>query len=158
VEIETVLVAHSCVSADPNQLENAILNLAVNARDAMPGGGRLIIRTADVAFDEASATAPEAAPAGRYVMISVSDNGQGMTPEVRDKAFEPFFTTKEEGQGTGLGLSQIHSLVRQSGGHVRIASEVGRGTTVTLYLPTIVAAAEQDKGSIAPDRCPEPTR
>jgi signal transduction histidine kinase len=140
VEIETVLLAHSWVSADPNQLENAILNLAVNARDAMPGGGRLIIRTADVAFDDASAAAQEAVPAGRYVMISASDNGQGMTPEVMNKVFEPFFTTKEEGQGTGLGLSQIHGLVEQSAGHVRIASEVDKGTTVTLYLP--ITAAE----------------
>ncbi len=139
VIIETGLASRSWVSADPNQLENAILNLAVNARDAMPNGGRLKIRTADIAFDETTAPAPETVPTGKYVMIRVSDNGHGMTPEVMNRVFEPFFTTKEEGQGTGLGLSQIHGLVEQSAGHIRIASEVGKGTTVTLYLPVVAA-------------------
>ncbi len=120
---------------DPNQLENAVLNLALNARDAMPNGGRLIVETAnaDIGAEDA-ARDPEIKP-GRYVMISVSDTGTGMPPEVVARAFEPFFTTKDVGKGTGLGLSMVHGFVTQSGGHVRIASKAGAGTEVRLYVP-----------------------
>ena len=121
--------------ADPVQLENAILNLAVNARDAMPDGGRMTIETRNIELDAAKAREhPEATP-GQYVMIGVSDIGVGMPDAIIERAFDPFFTTKEVGKGTGLGLSQIYGFVRQSGGHVTIASAVGRGTDVQLYLP-----------------------
>ena len=119
---------------DPNQLENALLNLCINARDAMPKGGRLTVETANEWLDDRSAKERDL-PSGHYVRVSVSDTGTGMTPEVRDRAFEPFFTTKNVGSGTGLGLSMVFGFARQSGGQVRIYSEVGRGTTMTIYLP-----------------------
>ena len=120
---------------DANQLESALLNLAINARDAMPDGGRLTIETANAEIDEAStALHPEVEP-GEYVVVSVSDTGIGMPPEVVAKAVDPFFTTKPVGEGTGLGLSMIYGFAKQSGGHLRISSEVGKGTTVKLYLP-----------------------
>jgi PAS domain S-box-containing protein len=121
------------VFADPSQLENALVNLAVNGRDAMPDGGVLSIRTARAHLDDAPAE--RGAGAGDYVMLAVSDTGVGMTPGVLGRAFEPFFTTKEVGKGTGLGLSMVYGFVTQSRGHVRIESDVGRGTTVRLYLP-----------------------
>jgi PAS domain S-box-containing protein len=119
---------------DPNQLENALLNLCINARDAMPGGGNLVIATNSHRFDERTAAEYDL-PAGQYLSLSVSDTGTGMTPEVMARAFEPFFTTKPMGAGTGLGLSMIYGFARQSGGRVHIDSMVGRGTTVWLYLP-----------------------
>jgi PAS domain S-box-containing protein len=118
---------------DPHQLENALLNLCINARDAMPDGGRLSIETANVSLDAADAAARDVPP-GDYATIAVTDTGIGMPPEVAARAFEPFFTTKPQGQGTGLGLSMIQSFVCQSGGHVRIRSQPGAGTTVRLYL------------------------
>ena len=121
--------------ADPIQLETALLNLAVNGRDAMPRGGRLTIETANAAFDDDYVASHSDVTAGEFVSVAVSDTGGGMTPEVIEKAFDPFFTTKDIGQGTGLGLSMVHGFMKQSGGHVRIYSEAGEGTTIKLYLP-----------------------
>jgi len=135
VKLETVMGAGLWkAKADPSQLENVILNLSVNARDAMPDGGRLTIETSNAHMDEAYAL-EEGTQAGQYVLIAVTDSGTGMTPEVIAKAFDPFFTTKGVGKGTGLGLSQVFGFVRQSGGHVKIYSEVGHGTTIKIYLP-----------------------
>jgi signal transduction histidine kinase/CheY-like chemotaxis protein/PAS domain-containing protein len=135
VKVETVLAAGLWqVKADPAQLENAILNLAVNARDAMPGGGRLTIETMNAFVDDTYAQ-EHAIDAGQYVLIAVADTGAGMAADVIEKAFDPFFTTKGAGKGTGLGLSQVYGFVRQSGGHVKIYSELGVGTSVKVYLP-----------------------
>ena len=137
IELETVLAGGLwSVQADPNQLENSLLNLAVNARDAMPDGGKLTIETGNSYLDEAYvAKLVEPVPAGQYVMIAVSDTGEGMDSETLERAFEPFFTTKDIGKGTGLGLSQVYGFVLQSKGYVRIYSELGQGTVVKLYLP-----------------------
>ncbi len=121
---------------DPSQLENALLNLTINARDAMPDGGRITIETANRWLDERAASERDLSP-GQYISVCVTDTGTGMTPDVIAQAFDPFFTTKPLGQGTGLGLSMIHGFVRQSGGQVRIYSELGKGTTMCMYLPRI---------------------
>jgi PAS domain S-box-containing protein len=132
---------------DPSQLENSLLNLCINARDAMqPDGGRLTIETANKWLDERAAAERELSP-GQYVSLCVSDTGCGMTPEVIKRVFDPFFTTKPLGQGTGLGLSMVYGFVRQSGGQIRIYSEVGKGTTMCLYLPRFVGQAEQDEAA-----------
>lgn len=144
------------VSADPNQIENAILNLAVNARDAMPDGGTLTLETANAYLDDAYARINADVIPGQYAMLAVSDTGIGMTPDIVDKAPEPFFTTKGLGEGTGLGLSQVYGFVKQSGGHLKIYSEPGQGTTVRLYLPrlseqpTIVHKDETAVENLAP--------
>ncbi|MGN2253673.1 PAS domain S-box protein [Frateuria sp. GZRe12] len=139
---------------DANQLENAILNLAVNARDAMPGGGRLTIETANASLDRRYVATHPDTDAGDYVSITVSDSGTGMPPEVAARAFDPFFTTKQAGQGTGLGLSQVYGFVKQSGGHVAIYSEPGRGTGVKVYLPRLVGEAGGQKASPGPAALP----
>jgi signal transduction histidine kinase len=138
VRIETVLAGGLWLThADTNQLESALLNLAVNARDSMPEGGKLTIETANAHLDEAyAALHPETEP-GQYVMIAITDSGTGMTPDVLNRAFDPFFTTKPVGEGTGLGLSQVFGFAKQSAGHVKIYSELGVGTTVKLYLPRL---------------------
>jgi PAS domain S-box-containing protein len=154
VEVDTRLAPglHATM-ADPGQVENALLNLAINARDAMPGGGKLTIETAEAALDRETAHGA-AMQAGGYVMLSVSDTGKGMSPEVRRRAFEPFFTTKGPGAGTGLGLSMVYGFVKQSGGHVQLASEEGKGTTVRIYLPAIhggtAGAAAPQESAAAP--------
>jgi PAS domain S-box-containing protein len=129
--------------ADPSQVEDAILNLAVNARDAMPNGGQLVIETSNAVLDENYAAQNVEVTPGAYAAVSVSDSGTGMPPEVLERVFEPFFTTKEVGRGTGLGLSMVYGFVKQSRGHVKIYSEVGHGTRITVYLPR-AAVAEQD--------------
>jgi CheY-like chemotaxis protein len=142
------------VSTDVSQLENALLNLVINARDAMPEGGKLLIETANVYLDGSDITTLEPVKAGDYLMLAVSDNGTGMTPSVRSKAFDPFFTTKPIGQGTGLGLSMIYGFAQQSGGHVSLDSVPGQGTCVRLYLPRLktpeLQAAEVEPVSVTP--------
>src|SRR6185437_96420 len=142
ITIEAVLAGGIWrVNADANQLENALLNLAVNARDAMEKGGKLTIETANTYLDEAYAQANEVRP-GQYVLIAVTDTGSGMPGDVLSKAFEPFFTTKDIGKGSGLGLSQVYGFIKQSEGHAKIYSELGEGTTIKLYLPRFIASTE----------------
>jgi hypothetical protein len=133
---------------DPSQLENALLNLAINARDAMPDGGRLTIETANTWLDDRAARERELPP-GQYLSLCVTDTGTGMPPDVISRVFDPFFTTKPLGQGTGLGLSMIHGFVRQSGGQVRVCSEVGKGTTMCLYLPRFMGGVETPEAADA---------
>jgi len=144
ISVETVRGAGLWkIETDANALESAILNLAVNARDAMPQGGRLTIETMNAYVDEKYAAAHAEVVPGQYVLISVSDTGIGMDSETIRRAFEPFFTTKPVGQGTGLGLSQVYGFVKQSGGHVKIYSELGQGTTVKIYLPRLQRTVDE---------------
>ncbi|MFS2021293.1 ATP-binding protein, partial [Massilia sp. CT11-108] len=143
VEVETVVSASLWnTTLDPHQLENVVLNLAINARDAMPGGGKLTVELSNTMLDDTYVSAAHEVPPGQYVLLAISDTGTGMTPEVLERAIEPFFTTKGEGQGTGLGLSMAFGFVKQSGGHFRIYSEVGHGTTIKAYFPRVLEAEQ----------------
>jgi len=154
VEVETIVGGGLWNTfIDPAQIENALLNLAINARDAMEGQGKLTIELGNAHLDDAYAHSHDEVTPGQYVMLAVSDTGSGMTPEIIDKVFEPFFSTKGEGKGSGLGLSMVYGFVKQSGGHVKIYSEVGHGTTIRLYLPRAMQSedveVEVDHGPIA---------
>jgi signal transduction histidine kinase/FixJ family two-component response regulator len=143
VEIETAISGGLWNTlVDPSQVENAILNLAINARDAMQAHGKLTIEAGNAALTDEYAAHHEDVRPGQYVMLAVTDTGCGMTPEVIEQVFEPFFTTKPEGQGTGLGLSMVYGFVKQSGGHIKIYSEPGEGTTIRLYLPRVTGAED----------------
>ncbi|WP_019143158.1 hybrid sensor histidine kinase/response regulator [Noviherbaspirillum massiliense] len=145
VEIETIVAGGLwTVSLDRNQLENALLNLAVNARDAMNGEGKLTIELGNAVLDENYAQQHPDVDPGQYVMLAVSDTGSGIPPEVAEQIFEPFFTTKPEGKGTGLGLSMVHGFVKQSGGHIKVYSEVGLGTTFRIYLPRVLESEARE--------------
>jgi signal transduction histidine kinase/CheY-like chemotaxis protein len=145
IEIETVVSGGLWNTlADAAQIENALLNLAINSRDAMPDGGKLTIELSNASLDEEYADHHADVTPGQYVLLAVTDTGTGMPPEVIARAFEPLFTTKPEGRGTGLGLAQVYGFVRQTGGHIKIYSEVGHGTTVKMYLPRTMQAEERD--------------
>src|SRR6201999_677101 len=161
VAIEAVLGAGVWrVEVDPNELEAALLNLAVNARDAMPEGGKLTMETVNTYIDEAYAATHTEVLTGQYVTVCISDNGVGMAAPTLNQAFEPFFTTKPVGKGTGLGLSQVYGFVRQSGGQVKIFSEIDVGTTVKVYLPRLIgsdAVAEPPEEKPLPEAMNEET-
>jgi two-component system, cell cycle sensor histidine kinase and response regulator CckA len=127
------------VMADPGQFEQVVMNLVINARDAMPDGGRLMVHVEEMELDEAAAVTLTEGHAGRYARLRVRDTGMGMSEQTRAKLFEPFFTTKEQGKGTGLGLSIVYGIVKQSGGYISVSSELGRGASFDVYLPVAPA-------------------
>ena len=142
IEIETVIASGLWnTMVDPVQVETALHNLAINARDAMSGAGKLTIEAGNAFLDDNYAAHHAEVAPGQYVMIAVTDTGSGIAPEMIERVFDPFFTTKPEGKGTGLGLSMVHGFVKQSGGHIKVYSEVGHGTTFKLYLPLATGPA-----------------
>jgi len=144
VQLKTILgKGLGAVKIDPGQFEQIVVNLAVNARDAMPDGGQLVIETAGVDLDEEYCRRHSCSPSRSYAMLAVSDTGQGMSEEIKDHLFEPFFTTKEKGKGTGLGLAVIYGVVRQAGGTIEVYSELGQGTTFRIYLPRVEENAQR---------------
>jgi two-component system cell cycle sensor histidine kinase/response regulator CckA len=145
------------INADPGQLEQVLMNLVVNARDAMPGGGRLSIRTSNAELSTESAAGALRAPGGEYVMLSVSDTGTGMAPEVQQRLFDPFFTTKDQGRGTGLGLSTVYGIVKQSGGEIYVYSEVGQGSTFKVYFPRLSEGEDVEEAESTTSEVPRGT-
>lgn len=151
IELRTELAPNlDLVKADPGGLEQVILNLVVNARDAMPAGGRLTLETSNVRLDDVYAPGQAGVRAGPYARLSVLDTGVGMSPEVRARLFEPFFTTKEAGKGTGLGLATVYGIVQQSGGHIEVESQVGHGSSFRIYLPSANLESEAGRAGDAP--------
>ena len=151
IEVTTSLAPDLCaVRVDPSEIENAVLNLAINARDAMPNGGRLALKTCNVSLDTNDEVGEYGLPAGNYACLSVQDSGSGMAPDVIARAFEPFFTTKPLGHGTGIGLASVYGFAKQSGGNATIYSEIDGGTVVTLYLPAVARSGETGSESASP--------
>jgi CheY-like chemotaxis protein len=156
IDLKTTLASGlGDVRVDPNQIEQILMNLAVNARDAMPEGGTLTISTNNIELDSNYARRHLTVIPGPYVTLSVTDSGVGMSPEVKARLFEPFFTTKERGKGTGLGLSTVYGIVRQSGGDIAITSELGKGTCVQIHLPRVQATAETGSAKIPAHQIPK---